>query len=278
MQEARADKPEGKRIEGQGSRQSRQKGREGLRGSRFQQYTSLNTLRARILQEALSAHIMQTPLRRPTPPGTDLTKHCLYHQNSGHDTKECVTLRDKIEELVRAGRLQRYVKMSGIDQYHDRQPIPRPQIPPRQNVRPRSPHREGRDVNVRNHRPSREDGRRERRSISRSRDEDRRRPLRGIINTISGGFAGGGSTSSARKRSIRALRSIHAVDVPKRTMPPITLTNEDFHAPNPDQDDPMVITVEIAQYGVSKVLVDQGSSSTSFIGKRFPKWISRKTS
>lgn len=77
-----------------------------------------------------------------------------------------------------------------------------------------------------------------------------------MINTISGGFAGGGATSSTRKRSIRALRSIHAVDVPRRLMPPITFSDEDFHVPDPEQDDHMVITVEIARYGVSKVLVD----------------------
>lgn len=77
-----------------------------------------------------------------------------------------------------------------------------------------------------------------------------------MINTIFGGFAGGGSTSPSRKRSIRMLRSIHAVDVPKRTMSPITFSDEDFHAPDPDQDDPMVINIEIARYGVSRVLVD----------------------
>lgn len=39
-------------------------------------------------------------------------------------------------------------------------------------------------------------------------------------------------------------------------MPLIAFADEDFHAPNPEQDDPMVITVEIARYGVSKVLVE----------------------
>ncbi|XP_047178168.1 uncharacterized protein LOC124845147 [Vigna umbellata] len=45
-----------------------------------------------------------------------------------------------------------------------------------------------------------------------------------------------------------------------RSMPNITFTDANFHAPGPDHDDPMVITVEIARYDVRKVLIDQGSS------------------
>lgn len=52
-------------------------------------------------------------------------------------------------------------------------------------------------------------------------------------------------------------------------MPPITFSSEDFHARDPEQDDPMVITVEIARYGVSKVLVDQGSSINIIYFKTF---------
>jgi len=43
-------------------------------------------------------------------------------------------------------------------------------------------------------------------------------------------------------------------------MPPIIFTNDDFHGLDHQQDDPMVITVEIENYAVKKVLVDQGSS------------------
>jgi len=43
-------------------------------------------------------------------------------------------------------------------------------------------------------------------------------------------------------------------------MPPIIFTNDDFHGLDHQQDDPMVITVEIKNYAIKKVLVDQGSS------------------
>jgi len=43
-------------------------------------------------------------------------------------------------------------------------------------------------------------------------------------------------------------------------MPPIIFTDDDFHSLDHQQDDPMVITVEIKNYAVKKVLVDQGNS------------------
>ncbi|XP_014523893.1 uncharacterized protein LOC106780154 [Vigna radiata var. radiata] len=258
MQEAKAEKSDRKK-EGQGGRPGSTKAREGPR-PRYQQYAQLNAPRARILQEALSTHILQDPQKRPTPSGVDSSKHCLYHQNMGHDTEECMTLRDKIEELIRAGRLKNYVK-----EYRPERSLVRRKSP-RGSPR-RSSSRYERRINRRYDNRSGDNKRTRHRS--QSRDEGGSRPLRGMINTISGGFASGGSSSSARKRSIRALRSIHAVDVPKRTMPPITFSDEDFHVPDLDQDDPMVITMEVARYGVSKVLVDQGSSVNILYWKTF---------
>ncbi|XP_014524276.1 uncharacterized protein K02A2.6-like [Vigna radiata var. radiata] len=54
-------------------------------------------------------------------------------------------------------------------------------------------------------------------------------------------------------------------------MPDIIFTDEDFHAPDPDQDDPMVITARIAEYDVSKVLIDQGSSVNILYWTTFQK-------
>ncbi|XP_014496663.1 uncharacterized protein LOC106758235 [Vigna radiata var. radiata] len=261
QQEAKAEKGDSRKGEGQGSRLNGPRLREGPRGPKFPQYTPLNAPRARILQEALSTQVLPAPQKRPTPPGADLSKRCLYHQNSGHDTEDCLTLRDKIEELIRMGQLQQYVRREDVRWTKGSSR--------REHVRPRSPPRERKRDGEHGYGRTSERRRTDRRSRSRSRGDEQRRPLRGVINTISGGFAGGGHTSSTRKRSIRALRSIHAVDVPRRTMPPITFTDEDFHAPDPDQDDPMVINVEIARYGISRVLVDQGSSVNILYWKTF---------
>jgi len=80
--------------------------------------------------------------------------------------------------------------------------------------------------------------------------------LREIINIISEGFVGGGSSSSLRKRHLRVVQSIHAVSRgPRRRRPPITFNDSNFQGVNPNQDDPMVITVELENFAVKKVLV-----------------------
>ena len=56
------------------------------------------------------------------------------------------------------------------------------------------------------------------------------------------------------------MKLVHLVEKKVRSMPPITFTDEDFKAPDPDHDDLMVISIKVAEYGIRKVLVDQGSS------------------
>ncbi|XP_052724059.1 uncharacterized protein LOC128193907 [Vigna angularis] len=233
------EKKEGKKPFVPGERSKGQKYRDGPKGARYERYTPLNTPRARVLEEALNADLIRARPSRSSPK-EDGTKHCTYHLNIGHNTEDRTVLKDKVEELIRAGHLRKFVKEER-----------KARSPPRRARVERSDRREDR-------RPDR------RRSRSRSHD----RSLRGTINTISGGFASGSSTF-ARKRNLRELKSVHRVDVRKRSMPPITFTDEDFHAPDPDEDDPMVITAVIARYSVGKVLVDQDSSVNILYWKTF---------
>jgi len=73
--------------------------------------------KSRILDEALSVELLPTLQKVPTPRNANTTKHCRYHQNYGHTTDECVALKDKIKELIRAGHLQIFV------QYERKAPI-----------------------------------------------------------------------------------------------------------------------------------------------------------
>ncbi|XP_020209186.1 uncharacterized protein LOC109794123 [Cajanus cajan] len=84
-----------------------------------------------------------------------------------------------------------------------------------------------------------------------------------------GGFAGGGATSSARKRYLRAVKTVNFVEKRKKKMPTITFTDKDFEGVDPDQDDPMVISVEINNCIVKKTLIDQGSSADILYWKTF---------
>ncbi|XP_014491822.1 uncharacterized protein LOC106754327 [Vigna radiata var. radiata] len=165
------------------------------------------------------------------------------HWTSVNKREGCQTLKDEIDKLIRAGHLREFVKEDFGRVGHS----------PRKTRR--SPEHAKRKSNY-----SRDRSRSPPSHRSRSRPREREPIIKGRIDSISGGFAGGGASSSARKRHLRNLHSIHSVIRSPASMPDITFTNKDFHAPDPDQDDPMVITARIAQYEVSKVLVDQGSS------------------
>ena len=54
-------------------------------------------------------------------------------------------------------------------------------------------------------------------------------------------------------------------------MPPITFSDADFQGTDPNQDDPMVITIEVESFAVKKVLIDQGSSVDILYWKTFNK-------
>lgn len=61
MQEAKGEMTDVKKSDGQTRRPGGTRTREGSRGPKFQQYTPLNAPQAQILQEALSAQLLQTP-------------------------------------------------------------------------------------------------------------------------------------------------------------------------------------------------------------------------
>jgi len=172
-------------------------------------------------------------------------------------------LKDRIEELIQAGQLRRFVKSGNV----------------RIRQSPKSDTRNGELGEMRIKRFKRKDNRRverryERRggrpetrnergyqstqSVRRSRERSLGRPVRGFINTILGGFFGKES-SLARKQYWRNGKTINHV-FKRRTLPLILFTDEDFQEIDHDHDDPMVIIVEITEYAVMEILVDQGRS------------------
>ena len=99
-------------------------------------------------------------------------------------------------------------------------------------------------------------------------------PILRDFNTIAGGFAGGGHTSSARKRYVRSVMTTAIVDKPRQA-PDILFSNDDLKGVIPHEDDPIVVSVIMMGRNVHRVLIDQGSSAdvmfwSTFIGLQIP--------
>lgn len=178
--------------------------KELAKGPYFHQYMPLNAPCVNIHRE-----------KNQTPPNVNKNKHFLYFQNLEHTSKECATLRDKIEELIPLGHLKNFVKTGRLKSSS-----------PRMCSLTCSPRRALR-TNL--HRDSSC-----RQSLSRIHSRDHW--LKGTINTIYRGFVGRGSSIIVQKGYIWSLKIVHLVEKRVRIIPSITLTNENFKALDPDQD------------------------------------------
>ncbi|XP_058189307.1 uncharacterized protein LOC131306895 [Rhododendron vialii] len=156
-------------------------------------------------------------------------KYCRFHRDHRHNTDDCIDLKQQIEDLIQRGRLQCFVTKK-----HQKQ-------------------------------PRKEDTSKERRDGAAPRSG----PI-GEIKIIHGGFAGGGESSHARKAQLRKLRTeeyleVNIIDRPskiqKKEEIPIIFSEEDLKGIQIPHDDPLVITIVIANYLTRRVLIDSGSSA-----------------
>ncbi|XP_011083341.1 uncharacterized protein LOC105165883 [Sesamum indicum] len=149
-----------------------------------------------------------------------------FHKDKGHNTEDCYQLRDEIERLVRQGYFKHLIDKS---------------IETRGRSRSRSRERHQRD----------EVG------TSGARDNA---PTKGVIHTISGRPTAGDSMR-ARKKYARESRFKHGeLMMHVENQESIVFGDEDLSSDSFDQNDPMVIKMDIANYHVHKVLIDNGSS------------------
>ncbi|GMN37312.1 hypothetical protein TIFTF001_042608 [Ficus carica] len=80
--------------------------------ARFHQYTPLVATVEHVLNQVSGRGL----LRDPPPLRTDRArrnqnKYCNFHKDVGHETKDCLQLRDQIELLVQDGHLREFVEM-----------------------------------------------------------------------------------------------------------------------------------------------------------------------
>jgi len=92
-------------------------------------------------------------------------------------------------------------------------------------------------------------------------DQGHEVPIHGEINTISGGFSGGGCTASQRKKYAREVMAVEVQEVDQTPDVDLEFTKADRQDVIPHDNDPVVISVVTARRRVHHVLVDQGSSN-----------------
>ena len=145
------------------------------------------------------------------PATRDNTRYCEFYKDYGHSTDDCIQLKKEIEYLIRCGYLRRFIAPENQlqNQAQNQALAQQPPPPPRQTT------------------------------------TQHQQPL-GEIHVISGGFAGGGESSSARKAHLRSIRSAEIAEVRVVSKLPrldtsITFSDSDLERCQHPHDDPLVI-------------------------------------
>ena len=165
------------------------------------------------------------------------TKYCEFHRDYGHRTDSCIQLKREIEYLIQRGYLRRFISPRNQTQNQNQAPTQQP--PPRKTT------------------------------------TQHQQPF-GEIHVISGGFAGGGESSSAWKAHLRSIRSaeigeIQAVSKLPRLDTTITFSDSYLEGCQHPHDDPLVVRAIVANTTVHRVLIDNGSSADIIFASAFDK-------
>ena len=132
--------------------------------------------------------------------------YCEFHRDYGHRTDDCIQLKREIEYLIWRGYLRRFISPESQPR---NQPQNQPQNQAQNQALAKQPPPPPRQTTTQHQQPLRE------------------------IHVISGGFAGGGESSSARKAHLRSIRSagigeIQAVSKLPRLDTSITFSESDL--------------------------------------------------
>ncbi|XP_077241626.1 uncharacterized protein LOC143882103 [Tasmannia lanceolata] len=160
-------------------------------------------------------------------------------RDHGHDTDDCRQLKEEIEQLISRGYLKKYVRSDtrGSD-------------PKEKGPQGRSPRR-SQPPPVRRQSPS----------PPSPPPEAHGSQSRGVIGTIMGGPAAGGTSSAARKAYARRVNAVHACSKKAKTENEISFSDADLDGLMLPHDDALVLTMLVANWELRKILVDNGSSA-----------------
>ncbi|GKV33304.1 hypothetical protein SLEP1_g41830 [Rubroshorea leprosula] len=203
-------------------------------------WTPFNLPRSQIFMQIKN----KMDLRRPSPMRTaaatrDHTRYCDFHQDHGHTTEQCNSLRSELESLAQKGMLNKYIQR--VEQPR----FVREQGPQHQAIC-NPPNRQG--VGYQQAPPP-----------------PPLPPPARVIHMITGGLEAGGLSSKQRKLYVREVK--HQNRAQKRKFDdaewknqPITFTFADLETIVTPHNDPLVTSVTINNCEVQRVLVDTGSA------------------
>ena len=179
------------------------------------------------------------------PATRDNTKYCEFHRDYGHRTDNCIQLKREIEYLIQRGYLRSFISPGNQAQNQAQSQAQNQNQAPTQQPSPRQT------------------------------TTQHQQPL-GEIHVISGGFAGEGEFSSARKAHLRSIRStkmgeIQAVSKLPRLDNTITFSDSYLEGCQHPHDDPLVVRAIVANTTVHQVLIDNGSSANIIFASAFDK-------
>jgi hypothetical protein len=207
-------------------------------------------------------------LVNPNSPYAD--QYCAFHDTIGHRTEACISLRILIECFIENGKFVRFLANQRI-------------LPdPGHGNRPREDHNrfQQNQNNLRNDRErAKEPERRLDLRVARERSMSQARPAPQEnlleIHTISGGFRGGGESSSARKAYARQMKDFEVYSVQK---PPksqkckaqvIGFSDDDYAGVSLPHTDALVLSLAIANHKIHHILIDTRSSANNLYRSAF---------
>ena len=183
----------------------------------------------KILAQIKNEHYLKWPWPLHSSPNVyDKRKYYRFHKDHGHYIEDCKDLKEQKKELIRKGKLQKFVKK-------------------RDSTRPRDDSRDKPEASPRNddHKPHRQQS------------------ATGGIKTITGRTSTKGSFRSLKKSYQRQVNSIHRVPPLKQRWmdKDIMFSKEDARGVKQPHDDPLVIMLMIEGFNTKRILVDNGSSA-----------------
>ncbi|GKU94659.1 hypothetical protein SLEP1_g8119 [Rubroshorea leprosula] len=200
-------------------------------------WTSFTVPRSQILMQIKN----KMELRRPAPlqspaASRDHTRYCDFHQDHGHTTEDCKSLKLELESLARKGMLNEYIQNISLQKFVKEQGQP-------QGSRA----------------ANNKDG------VGYQQAPPPLPPPSRIIHMITGGPEAGGTSAKQQKLYVREVKHHNAakkrkIDEEDWKNQSVTFTSADLEGVVTPHNDPLVTSVIINNCEVQRALIDTGSA------------------